>query len=225
MSRTCIARLRINSLKLEDVGLRHISGPDTLRRSLLLERNPEALEVFASVLEPVSFGERSETQHTNGYTAIDRLVDATIADPPSRQQIAGDVEALTGNVIVPQVANEDLRLDLSGDVAAGPLPSRAVAVQQLRQRFLSWQAAEPHLLEDMKRTPRLNDTAVRIEQLGALADTGMSAITYLETHTAPPAGWQQAQLAIIDNAQQPSALVRFTFLNSMRKLVIAAGAR
>ena len=30
-------RLRINSLKLEDVGLRHISGPETVRRNLLLD--------------------------------------------------------------------------------------------------------------------------------------------------------------------------------------------
>lgn len=218
-------RLRINSLKLEDVGLRHISGPDTLRRNLLLERNPEALEVFASVLEPISFGERSQTQHTNGYTAIDRLVDATIADPPSRQQIAGDVEALTGVVTVPEVKveDEDQRVDLSGDVAASPLPNRSAAAQQLRQRFLSWQAAEPRLLEDVRKTPRLNDAGTRVEQLGALSEVGLSALTYLETHTAPPAGWQATQMAIIDAAQQPSALVRFTFLHSLRKLVIAAG--
>jgi hexosaminidase len=52
-------RLRINSLKLEDVGLRHISGPETVRRNLLLERNPESLDVLASVLEPVDFHARS----------------------------------------------------------------------------------------------------------------------------------------------------------------------
>ncbi len=217
-------RLRINSLRLEDVGLRHISGPDTLRRSLLLERDPGALDVLASVLEPISFGERSQRQHTNGYTSIDRLVDATIADPPSRQQIAGDVDALTGDVTVPPVKeeDEDLRIDLSGDVPAGPVPSAGIAAQQLRQRFLSWQAAEPRLLQDVRRTPRLNDAGTRVEQLGALSEVGLSALTYLESHTKPPAEWQATQLAIIDSAQQPSALVRFTFLHSMRKLVIAA---
>ena len=69
-------RLRINSLKLEDVGLRHISGPEVLRRNLVLERNPEALQTLASVLEPVSFHERYSGQHTNGLTTLDRLVDA-----------------------------------------------------------------------------------------------------------------------------------------------------
>ncbi len=89
-------RLRVNSLKLEDVGLRHISGPEVLRRNLVFERDPAALEVLASVLEPVSFHERYEGQHTSGLTTLDRLVDAVVADPPSRQEIAGDVDASGG---------------------------------------------------------------------------------------------------------------------------------
>jgi hexosaminidase len=215
-------RLRINSLKLEDVGLRHISGPQVLRRNLLLERDPEALEVLASVLEPVSFHERYSGQHTNGLTTLDRLVDAVVADPPSRQQIAGDVDALAGNVTVPPLSDPKLRLDLSGDVPSGVAPSPEMALSRLRQRFLTWQAAVPRLLEDVQETPRLSDTALRVEQLGELAEVGLSALTYLQTHTAPPAGWQAQQMSALDAAAQPSALVRFTFLHSMRKLVLAA---
>jgi hexosaminidase len=98
-----------------------------------------------------------------------------------------------------------------------------VAQRRLRQRFLSWQAAEPRLLEDVQETPRLSDAAVRAVQLGELAQVGLSALTYLQTHTAPPAGWQAQQMSLLDAADQPSALVRFTFLHSMRKLVLAAG--
>jgi hexosaminidase len=215
-------RLRINSLKLEDVGLTHISAPEVMRRNLLLERHPEALEVLASVLEPVSFHERYAGQHTNGLTTLDRLVDAVVADPPSRQEIAGDVEALAGGVTVPPPSDPKLSMDLTGDVPLGVTPSPELALGRLRQRFLSWQAAEPRLLEDVQETPRLSDAAVRAEQLGELAQVGLSALTYLQTHTAPPAGWQARQLSILDAAEQPSALVRFTFLHSMRKLVLAA---
>jgi hexosaminidase len=217
-------RLRINSLKLEDVGLRHISGPEVLRRNLVLERNPEALQTLASVLEPVSFHERYSGQHTNGLTTLDRLVDAVVADPPSRQEIAGDIDALADGVTVPPPSDPKLALDLSGDVPLGATPTREVALRRLRQRFLSWQAAQPRLLEDVKETPRLSDAAVRAEQLGELAQMGLSALTYLQSNTAPPAGWQAQQMSILDAAeQQPSALVRFTFLHSMRKLVLAAG--
>jgi hexosaminidase len=216
-------RLRINSLKLEDVGLRHISGPETVRRNLLLERGPEALDVLASILEPVDFHERSGLQHTNGWTALDRLVDAVVADPPSRQQVAGEVDAIAGQVTVPPPSDPKLQLDLSGDVPQGPIPSPEDAFRRLRVRFLSWQAAEVRLLEDVQQTPRLSDAALRAEQLGDLAGVGLSSLAYLESRTAPPAGWQAQQMSILDAAAQPSALVRFTVLYSMRKLVLAAG--
>ena len=215
-------RLRINSLKLEDVGLTHISAPEAMRRNLLLERHPEALEVLASVLEPVSFHERYQGQHTNGLTTLDRLVDAVVADPPSRQEIAGDVEALAGRVTAPPPSDPKLQLDLSGDVPSDVTSSPEVARDRLRQRFLSWQAAEAQLLEDVQETPRLSDAAVRAEQLGELAQVGLSALNYLQAHTTPPAGWQAQQMSILDTAEQPSALVRFTFLHSLRRLVVAA---
>jgi hypothetical protein len=59
--------------------------------------------------------------------------------------------------------------------------------------------------------------------LGDLAGVGLSSLAYLESRTAPPAGWQAQQMSILDAAAQPSALVRFTMLYSMRKLVLAAG--
>ena len=63
------------------------------------------------VLEPVDFHERSKLQHTNGWTALDRLVDAVVADPPSRQQVAGEVDAIAGNVTVPPPSDPKLQLD------------------------------------------------------------------------------------------------------------------
>jgi hexosaminidase len=74
----------------------------------------------------------------------------------------------------------------------------------------------------MQQTPRLSDAAVRAEQLGELAGVGLSSLAYLESHTVPPPGWQAQQMNILDAAAQPAALVRFTVLYSMRKLVLAA---
>ncbi len=216
-------RLRVNSLRLEDVGLTHLSGPAGLRRNLLLVNDPEALDLLASVSEPISFHNRYAAQHTNGLTSLDRLVDAVVADPPSRQQFAGDVYALAGNITPPPSGvEEEHRVDISGDVPMGEVPSREVAIHRLRQQFLTWQAAQSRLLEDAQETPRLNDIQPRIEQLGELAGAGLSAVTYIETHTTPPPTWQAQQMTLLDNAEKPSGLVRFTFLYSMRKLVLAA---
>ena len=132
----------------------------------------------------VDFHERSGLQHTNGWTALDRLVDAVVADPPSRQEVAGDVDAIANHVTVPPSSDAKLQLDLSGDVPQGPIPSPEVAFRRLRVRFLFWQAAETRLLEDVRQTPRLSDAAVRAEQLGDLARVGLSSLAYLESRTA-----------------------------------------
>jgi hexosaminidase len=120
------------------------------------------------------------------------------------------------------LADPKLQLDLSGDVPEGSVSSSEVAIRRLRQRFLSWQAAQARLLKDVQQTPRLSDAGVRAGQLGELASVGLSSLAYLESHTVPPAGWQVQQTSILDAAAQPSALVRFTILHSMRKLVVAA---
>jgi hexosaminidase len=215
-------RLRVNSLKLEDVGLRHISGPQTVRRSFLLQPHPEAIDVLTSVLEPVSFHQRSQTQHTNGWTALDRLVDGVVPDPSSRQLFAGEVDALAGDVTVPTPPDPKSEADFSGDVPQGFSPNAEVAYRLLRERFLSWQSAQTRLLVEMRQTPRLADAEVRARQLGELANVGLSALAYLESHTAPPPEWQAQQMAVLDAAAQPVALVRFTVIYSMRKLVLAA---
>jgi hexosaminidase len=197
-------RLRLTSLELEDVGLTHISGPEVLRRNLAGELRPGALETFASVIEPVSFGERYDAQKTDGLTALDRLVDAVVADPPSRQQIAGEVdEVVVGAAIA--------RGDGSG------------AAQQLRARFTGWQAAAPELVVWAARSPRLSDIGPRAMQLGELGEAGLEALDYLRTGTAAPAAWTTAQLALLVEAKKPSALVRFTFLPALQRLVEAAG--
>jgi hexosaminidase len=110
-------------------------------------------------------------------------------------------------------------------VPEGSVPSREAAFRRLRQRFLSWHAAETSLLEDAQQTPRLSDAGARAEQLGELAEVGLSSLAFLESHTAPPPGWQEKQMSTLDAAAQPAALVRFTVLYSMRKLVLAAAAQ
>jgi len=195
-------RLRVASLELEDVGLTHISGPQKLRRNLMGALDPEPLDVMASVIEPVSFHERYEGQKTDGLTALDRLVDAVVADPPSRQAIAREVDAL-----------EDTTQP----------GERAAAEMALRRRFTQWQQAAPVLEAWAHRSIRLSDIEGRAQQFGNLARVGLEALAYMDAHTQPPAGWQDAQMAVIGDAEKPVALVRFVFLPELRKLVEAAG--
>jgi hexosaminidase len=191
-------RLRVASLELEDVGLTHITGPEKLRRSLAGSARPEALDAMAAVTEPVSIGERWQAQHTDRLTSLDRMVDAVAPDPPARQAIARQVDAL-----------------LKGDKAAA---------MELRRRFESWQEAAPEIQAMAARSARLSDQADRARQLGAFGRAGLEALAFLEMHAAAPATWVDAQKGAIEDAKKPSGLTRFVFLPQLEKLVEAAGA-
>jgi hexosaminidase len=194
-------RLRVVSLELEDVGLTHISGPQKLRRNLMSALDPEPLDVFASVIEPVSFHDRYQGQKTDALTALDRLVDAVVADPPSRQAIAREVNAA---------------------VDPGRAGDRAAAQMALRRRFMQWQQAAPVLQAWARRSIRLSDIEPRAQQLGNLAGVGLEALSFMDAHATPPSGWQDSRMAAISDAEHSSALVRFVFLPDLRKLVEAA---
>jgi hexosaminidase len=197
-------RLRPASLELENVGLTHITGPEKLRRNLAGSAHPDALDVLASVIEPVPFHDRYNQQHTDRLTSLDRLIDAVVPDPPSRQQIDHQVdEALNGKTHT----------------------EREAGMMELRRRFEAWQEASPEVLALTAVSPRLTDAETRARQLGELGATGLEALAFLETHATPSAGWLDTRRATLADAEQPSALVRFVCIPSLRRLVEAAGTR
>jgi hexosaminidase len=192
-------RLHSVSLELEDVGLTHISGPARLRRNIVGSTHTGALDVLASVTEPVNFGDREDTQHTDALTSLNRLVDAVVADPPARQEIAAQVDA---------VVNEHSK----------------AAETALRERFLAWQQAAPELLALTQKSAQLSDAGPRAQQLAALAAVGLESLAWLDAHTAPPAGWLDEQKTVLKDAAQPAAYVRFVCLEALEKLANAANS-
>jgi hexosaminidase len=192
------------SIELEQAGLKHITGPAMMRRSISGQLSPTALTTLAGVLEPVSFGERSETQHTDSHTPLDRLVDTVVPDPPSRFEIAQDVDAV---------------LNKTAD--------STVAEARLTRRFMEWQEISPLLASQMQQNPRMSDAAIRATQLGELGKIGLQALLNLDPTNSAYGGPKlaasdpQSQLAVIADAAKPAALVRFTFLDSLKKLVAA----
>jgi hexosaminidase len=197
-------RLPRVSIELEQAGLKHLTGPAMMRRSISGQLDPTALTVLASVIEPVSFGERSDTQRTDAHTPLDRLVDTVVPDPPSRFEIAQDVDAVVNK---------------TADATA--------AEARLTRRFMEWQEIAPSLAAEMQQNPRMSDAAVRATQLGELGKVGLQALLNFDpnnsTYGGPKLepGSPQDQLARISEAAKPAALVRFTFLDSLKKLVAA----
>ena len=66
-------RLRVESVRLEALGLQHISEEEVSLRQLARSEQIGPLETLASVLEPVTFDERAHMQHPNQLTPLNQL--------------------------------------------------------------------------------------------------------------------------------------------------------
>lgn len=194
-------RLEPVSVELESLGLKHLTSEDVGLRSLAGSENIGALRVFASAFEPVSFSERSSTQHTSQLTPLTGFVDAVRPDPTIRYEVEHAATILAQS---PQAHSPDVD------------QARAL----LSEFFSRTGASVPNVDKIMNSSPRLALVRVRAEQLSQLAAIGNEALKYLQQGNAP-AGWKSASLETIASARKPSALVRFHFLDSLTVLVNA----
>jgi hexosaminidase len=192
-------RLLPTSIELESLGLTHLQAEDAGLRELADTENIDALRTFASVFEPVSFGERSETQHTDQLTPLDGFVDAVRPDPPSRHAFELAVQRLLANP----------RGDTADRTALASL-------------FAQLSESVPAVRQQMQTSPRLAELSVRADQLLLLTAMGQQALQYLANQQKAPATWTQQQTNTLKEIKQPSALVRFTLLPAMNDLVTAA---
>lgn len=191
-------RLELMSIELEGLGLTHLQSGDAALRELAGTERIDALRTFSSALEPVSFGERAHTQHTDQLTPLDGFVDAVRPDPPTRHWFEASVKRYLAD---PQHDQAD-RSALSDWLAQ---LSNAVPIMQ----------------KQMLASPRLAEVSTRADQLMQLTAMGREALQYLANSKHAPAGWKAKQMQTLDNGEKPSALVRFVFLPSLSDLVKA----
>jgi hexosaminidase len=195
-------RLEPVSIDLEALGLHHISAETAALRELAGTDRTSALETFAEAFEPVSFSDRYEQQHTSQLTPLTNFVDAVRPDPPSRHHL--------------EVATRTFLADPHSS------STQVIAArQQLNAFFQAIGTAVPEVRQQMLGSPRLQAIQPRVEQLGPLALAGIEAALYLSSNTPAPTGWKAKNLALIEAAKKPGAIVRFTFLQPLTDLVNA----
>ncbi|MGC2398514.1 MAG: family 20 glycosylhydrolase [Acidobacteriaceae bacterium] len=191
-------RLAVESLRLETLGLTHISQEAVSLRMLARTREIDSLQMLASVLEPVTFDDRAHMQHPNQLTPLNQLIDALPPDPPSRHNFELLVSAYLQNPA-----------------------SRLQEETQLITNFKAWIAAEPGSLRLMAGSPTLTLAEARAQQFTVLGTIGLEAVSHLSSGLPAAANWKAQQLAILDEAEKPQALVRFTIVKPLRDLVSA----
>ncbi len=191
-------RLSVEALRLESFGLTHISQEWASLRALAGTQDIDALRPLMAVLEPVNFDTRGNWSEHHGITTLspmDNLVDALPPDPPSKHDFA----------------------DLISTYLQDPLghPAEEAALQET---FRSW-SATPGTMALLESSPQLAEALPRATQLTEMGAMGLEALSYLSSGAPAPPGWKEQKLAILDQAQKPVALTRFTVLQAMRGLI------
>lgn len=191
-------RLSVESMRLEVFGLTHISHEEVSLRQLSGTEQIDALQILASVLEPVTFDQRAHMQHANQLTPLSQLVDALSPDPPSRHNF----ELLAHTYLQNPAARKEEETKLAAT-------------------FKAWIAAEPGVLRVTANSPRLAQAQPRAQQLTELGALGLEAVSYLSSGRPADAGWKAEKLAVLDDAEKPQALLRFTVIKPLRDIVNA----
>jgi len=194
-------RLSVESLRLERLHLTHLTQEDESLRALAGTEEIAPLRTLAGILEPVIFNIRGPWSEKHGVTQQDpqnHLIDALPPDPESRHLFDQAVQTYLQN-------------------PRAQLEQKAM----LTTTFRSWVDIEPQLMLTISASPRLAEARPRALELAELGSLGLEVISYLSTNTVPPVGWKTQQLAVLDKAAQPEALVRFTVLKPLHDLVDA----
>jgi hypothetical protein len=73
------------------------------------------------------------------------------------------------------------------------------------------------------KAPVLANASSRVLQLQKLGSGGLEALKYLQSGATPSTAWEEAQLALIKQAETPDAsLLKLPWLGSYRALILAA---
>jgi hexosaminidase len=191
-------RLRVTSVRLEELGLTHELHTDRMLRRIAGD-DADVLSSLLEFLQPVTFGQRSQIQQTTQLTPLDMVVDAARPDPPARW---GEMHAALQFIRAP------------GDTNA----LRAVADELSASRDAALAA-----LEHGVTSPALAQAMPAAAAMDSVAELGLEAARFLVSGQRAGADWTQTALESLRRWEGPQGLLRVTAAPAVRRLVQAAG--
>ncbi len=195
-------RLAYTSLELESLGLRHVSGPETMLRRIAGPANDAELESrlqLMQLVEPLSLGQHARVFRPLLTYPLVRPGDIARPDPAAARAITAKVNALLSNS-----------------------PNASAYADSLSHQFAAWTEMARSLSALAKRTPLVDgadSAAALIAQLGAV---GNEALSYLARGDKPSADWSASALRLVRRAETPVGLLRVAVGPPIGKLVSAA---
>lgn len=197
-------RLAYTSLELETLGIRHVSGPETMLRRIAGPGNDAELESLMQLMrlvEPLSLGQHVRVFRPLLTYPLVRPGDIARPDPEAARALAAKVNAL-----------------LSGS------PNAAAYADTLSREFAGWTDMAASMSALAKRTPLVDGADSAAALIARLGVIGNEAISYLARGEKPPAEWSSNAQSLVRRAETPIGLLRVSVGAPIGKLVSAATA-
>jgi hexosaminidase len=192
-------RLRVVSIRLEELGLTHERNQATMLRRLAGGADSGALKTLASIVEPVKEYRRYQQRPQTMLSPLTGLVDAARPDSDAAREFASMSNGLLSDA-----------------------PRFESYSRELRDTLTAWRDAGPELEALIDRSPALSEARPLARDLSAAGTIGLEALSYLTKQVAPSIEWRDSRLAALDEAAKPKAALEFPFITALRELVVAA---
>jgi hexosaminidase len=192
-------RLEAISIELEELGLTHEKNRDMMLRRIARSKDIGPLKTLVSVIEPVKEYRRNRERNATMLSPLTRLIDAARPDSEAARRFESLVEGLLADPPHFHRNQDRIKVVLS-----------------------EWREVRPGLDAIIGKSPILREAEQLSRDLAEIGSAGLEAISYLAADVAPPEGWREARMAMLDEAAKPKAEVEFAIIGPVRKLVILA---
>jgi hexosaminidase len=190
-------RLDVVSVQLEELGVRHLAGPDEMLRRLAGTERIQPLRAMLQYVQPVELGLRENASPFTQLTVLTRFEDIVAPDPFGRRRVEAEVKRL-----------------LSGQSAS---------TEALEAIFQEWNALPASVKSMAQANPLLGDAQTLANELAQLAEIGHEALAWSTIPSRmPPAEWKQRSAAVLAEDAKPVGSIRIAVIPAIQMLVDAS---
>ncbi|MEP6924058.1 MAG: family 20 glycosylhydrolase [Pyrinomonadaceae bacterium] len=192
-------RLAVIDAQLEELGLTHRKNQAMMLRRLANNKDSDALQTLASLVEPVKEYKRYQVRPQTMLSPLTGLVDAAHPDSETARVFA-------------LLVNEML----------SDAPKFQNGAAKIQNTLTKWQTAGTELVPLTDSLPGLQEAKPLASDLSEIGAIGLESLSFLARGVAPPDGWRDSKLAALKQIANPKAGLEFPIVPSLREMVIAA---
>ncbi len=191
-------RMEVESGRLADLGLTHLSYPKVLCKELVGEEMAPSLELLAGTLEPLKYYKRHRTRDYGPQIPMDRLTDAVAPESLVARHLTSQVNAYL---------KDSASFKDSSD---------------LEKLLTSWRDNDKALGPALLKSDKTAENATLSQDLAQASQVGLDAIAFLKKGKTAPASWLDKATKTLEKTQEVHVDLQLAIVPPIRKLALAA---